>query len=156
MEKSARFSPCRRYRYELWRRWAEGPYAQFICLNPSIADEVIDDPTVRRVIRFAKDWGYSAVCMTNIFAFRATDPRDMKAEEEPIGGEENDSAIRSVACSAGIVIAAWGVHGAHLDRGVDVMNLIPRLHCLGVTNDGHPKHPLYLRADSKPAAFSLQ
>lgn len=147
---SATLSPCRRYRYDLWRRWSSGPYAMFIGLNPSTADEQQNDPTIRRCIGFAKAWGYGALCMTNLFAFRATDPRDMKAAEFPIGGHENDLALRSLAESAGVVIAAWGVHGTHLDRAADVVKLIPNLQCLGLTKDGHPRHPLYLNADCQP------
>lgn len=73
---AARFSLCRRYRYDLWRRWdiSKG-YAMFIGLNPSTADKTADDPTIRRCIGFARSWGYGALCMTNLFAFRATDPR---------------------------------------------------------------------------------
>lgn len=149
---SASLSPCRRYRYDLWRRWAPGPYAMFIGLNPSTADETQDDPTIRRCIGFAKAWGYSALCMTNLFAFRATDPKEMKAEVDPIGWG-NDATIIRLSADAGVVIAAWGVHGTHLDRAADVVKLIPNLQCLGLSKDGHPRHPLYLKADCEP--FSL-
>lgn len=148
--KSAHFSACRRYRYDLWRRWADGPYCMFIGLNPSTADESADDPTIRRCIGFARTWGYSALCMTNLFAFRATDPKVMKSEEFPIGGHENDIALRSLADGAGVVIAAWGVHGAHQDRASAVIKMIPKLHCLGLSKDGHPRHPLYLKGDCLP------
>jgi hypothetical protein len=155
MKCSATFSPCRRYRYDLWRRWSDndGPYAMFIGLNPSTADETKDDPTVRRCINFAKSWGYSALCMTNIFAFRATDPQKMKVEPFPIGGIENDNTLRAHSESAGIVIAAWGVHGTHLERDQEVMQLVPTLHCLGITKAGHPRHPLYIKADTQPVLF---
>lgn len=152
MNSSARFSEDRLHRYELWRRWADGPYCQFIGLNPSTADETLDDPTIRRCIRFAQDWGYSALCMTNIFAFRATDPMDMKKATDPIG-PDNDRTLLNVAADAGIVIAAWGVHGEHLRRGKEVRRLQWSLHHLGLTKDGHPKHPLYLRADTKPTLW---
>ena len=80
--KTATFSECRKYRYTLWRRWdglfASG-YAMFIGLNPSTADETNDDPTIRRCIGYARDWGYGGLCMTNLFAFRATLPKNMKA-----------------------------------------------------------------------------
>lgn len=153
LKASAVFSPCRRYRYELWRRWSTGPYCNFIGLNPSTADETQNDPTIRRCIAFAKAWGYGALCMTNLFAFRATDPAVMKAYEFPIGGHDNDLSLRAVAEAAGITIAAWGVHGTHQDRAADVVKMIPRLHCLGLSKDGHPRHPLYLKADSKPQPF---
>ena len=77
----------------------------FIGLNPSTADETIDDPTIRRCISFSKDWGYGALCMTNLFAFRATDPAVMKAHPEPVG-EANDGTLVEFALSAGVVVAA--------------------------------------------------
>jgi len=122
----------------------------FIGLNPSTADETQDDPTIRRCIGFAKAWGFSALCMTNLFAYRATDPAVMKAEQFPIGGDENDLALRSLSESAGIVIAAWGVHGTHMERDAAVKKLVPNLQCLGTTKEGHPRHPLYLRKDAFP------
>lgn len=150
---SAVFSPCRRYRYELWRKWGDGPYAMFIGLNPSTADETKDDPTIRRCIAFAKAWGYSALCMTNIFAFRATDPDVMKRERNPFG-ENNQHHLLKCASEAGIVIAAWGVHGTHANGDLAVRDLLSRigvtLQCLGRSKDGHPRHPLYLKADCKP------
>ena len=83
----------------------------FVGLNPSTADEVSDDPTVRRCISYAKAWGYAGLCMTNIFAFRATDPKDMKAVHDPVG-MDNDMHLLRVSRHAGVVIAAWGAHGA--------------------------------------------
>ena len=72
------FSQDREFRYTLWRQWGRVvKTVAFIGLNPSTADEQVDDPTVRRCIRFAKDWGYDAMWMMNIFAFRATDPKVM-------------------------------------------------------------------------------
>lgn len=148
---SARFSPCRRYRYELWRRWDESkPYAMFVGLNPSTADEVDDDPTIRRCIRFARDWGFGALCMTNLFALRATDPKVMLAHSEP-EGPENDQTLLRAAYAAGIVIAAWGAHGGHRERDQWAQwAMLNKLHHLGLTKDGKPRHPLYLRADTRP------
>jgi hypothetical protein len=151
---SALFSPCRRYRYELWRRWSsDGRYCMFIGLNPSTADETLDDPTIRRCVRFARDWGFGAMLMCNLFAFRATDPQVMKAEDEPIGSE-NDRWLIVNGSAAGIVVAAWGVHGAHLNRGNTVRSLLGwKLQCLGVTKDGFPRHPLYLPLHTKPIHY---
>lgn len=151
-EPAAVFSPCRRYRFELWRRWAPGPYINFIGLNPSTADENTDDPTIRRCIGYAKYWGYNAICMTNLFAFRATDPADMLAEFLPVG-DDNDVTLARIAKGAAMTVAAWGVPGSHMDRGRDVARLIPNLKCLGRNRDGSPKHPLYLRADMMPEPF---
>lgn len=166
MSKLCEFSPCRKYRYTLWRDWPmelgldtdpdraalSKHYVQFIGLNPSTADDTQDDPTMRRCIDFAKRWGYGAFCMTNLFAFRATDPRDMKAHATPIG-DENDRWIAEIASGAHIVIAAWGNDGVHLDRAARVMKALPLLHCLKVTNTGQPSHPLYLPSSLKPIIY---
>lgn len=155
MQKIATFSPCRTYRYTLWRYWGglwTTGHAMFIGLNPSTATETKDDPTVRRCIGYAWDWGYAGLCMTNIFAFRATDPAVMKAHPEPVG-PENDRYLVEMAARAAIVVAAWGVDGAHMDRGKTVRRMIPHLHCLGLTKDGHPRHPLYLRKELEPTSM---
>lgn len=149
MERSATLSPCRVYRYALWRRWGRGPYAMFIGLNPSTADETNDDPTIRRCIGFARAWGYGALCMANLFAFRATQPADMKKAVEPVGWE-NDHALQTLARGAGVVVAAWGAHGTYKGRDQSVRLLVPDLHYLRLTKDGHPGHPLYLPANLKP------
>lgn len=154
-EAGATFSPCRQYRYSLWRRWKPGaPYALFIGLNPSTADETLDDPTIRRCKRFSRDWGYGAYVMANIFAYRATDPKEMKAQREPIG-IDNNVVLQDLARGAGIIVCAWGTHGAYRDRGLQVIRLLDahELYCLGRTKEGHPKHPLYIRADKQPEMF---
>jgi hypothetical protein len=155
MKTSARFSPCRRYRYELWRIWKETGvrYCMFIGLNPSTADETTDDPTIRRCIAFAKAWGYDGLCMTNLFALRATDPKVMKADPNPTGDLDNDLTLLELASKASVVIAAWGKDGKHLERDKDVIRLLPPLHCLKLNKDGTPAHPLYLRSDLKPIPF---
>ena len=148
-DRIADFSSCRKYRYTLWQWWdKKKPYVMFIGLNPSTADEVQDDPTVRRCIRFAQRWGYGGFCMTNLFAFRATDPKEMKAQEEPIG-PLNDEWLVEIAQGAGIVVAAWGVHGVHMNRENRVINILEDLCCLGITKEGHPRHPLYMKNDTK-------
>lgn len=173
------FSPCRKYRFTLWREWGDlrkqtsmdlwpekwaenrwGEYVQFIGLNPSTADETLDDPTIRRCIRFTKSWGFGAYCMTNIFAFRATDPNVMKAQEFPkerpgLGLWQNDGLISAMARGAGMVIAAWGKHGSHQGRGKEVLEMLMRevpekTYALGFNSDGSPKHPLYLAASTQP------
>jgi len=146
VEHAAHFSKCRLYRYELWRKWSDTGYVMFIGLNPSTADEFSDDPTVRRCIDFARSFGGGGLCMTNIFAWRDTDPKAMKRAAEPIGAE-NDETLMRLAKDAKIVIAAWGVHGEHQGRAAAVLNMlckVCRIYCLGVTKDHHPKHPLYL------------
>lgn len=150
------FSPCRKYRYTWWPRdfcdSTPGRYCQFIGLNPSTADEAKADPTVRRCISFAKAWGYGGLCMTNLFAFRATDPEVMKGERHPVG-IDNDRWLHTVAKDAGIVIAAWGNHGSHGGRAFRVrtqLQGVRPLHYLRLNASGAPAHPLYLPADLKP------
>lgn len=148
--KSADFSPCRNYRYALWRWWDESiPYAMFVGLNPSTADEIDDDRTITRCINFAKSWGYGGLCMTNLFALRTKHPKVMKAHNSPVGIENNKWLI-SLSKDAGIIIAAWGVDGIHMRRDEEVKAMINNLHCLEKTKEGHPKHPLYIKADTQP------
>lgn len=158
MNRETIFSPCRKYRYTLWREWdSKLPYVQFIGLNPSTADETKDDPTVRRCINYAKSWGYGALCMTNIFAFRATDPKVMKKQENPVG-LDNDSHLLKCGARAGLIICAWGNHGSFINRDLTVTNFLNSnfldMHCLGVSQSGQPKHPLYLKKDLKPIRYT--
>ena len=145
MEQGAQFSPCRKWRYALWRTWEEGNgHAMFIGLNPSTADETQDDPTVRRCIGFAKRWGYGGIYMLNLFAFRSTDPKELLRVPQPQGPETNQF-LRMYATSAGVIVAAWGAFELARDRGTFVESLITRpLYCLGVTKSGAPRHPLYV------------
>lgn len=146
--RTAVFSPCRTWRYQLFRQWSWWlPLATFICLNCSTADETQDDPTVRRCIRYAYDWGYGGLIMTNLFAFRATDPRVMKATPDPVG-PKNDWYLKSGAIQSEIVVAAWGNHGGYRGRSQEVVEFLRQMEvnlmCLGITKTGEPKHPLYL------------
>jgi hypothetical protein len=146
-------SPCRIYRYVLWRRWdAKRPSVMFVGLNPSTADETEDDPTIRRCVGFAKAWGYGGIAMLNLFAYRSTDPAALKRVSDPIGPHNNDHLIiEEVNCAK--VIAAWGVHGTLHGRDRQVCAMLTQLWCLGTTKSGHPKHPLYLRSDTQPVSF---
>ena len=151
------FSPCRTYRYTLWRTWDmfNPTFLQVIGLNPSIADEILDDNTVRRCINYAQRWGYGALCMTNIFAYRATDPMKLRTESDPVG-PENDLWLLQIAQEASLILAAWGVHGAYLCRGEAVQALLQRqqLVCLGETKEGFPRHPLYMAKTCEPRLLS--
>lgn len=154
MNRETIFSADRTYRYTLWREWIGGQgYCMFIGLNPSTADETQDDPTIRRCIGYAKSWGYSALCMTNAFAFRATDPKVMLAAAYPIG-QENDVHLLRVSQGAGVIVAAWGSHGTHRGRDQEVRRMLPKLHCLSLTKAGQPGHPLYLKASLVPVEFA--
>jgi len=152
MYSTATFSKRRRYRYTLWRIWGNRlhlSYVVFIGLNPSTATETKNDPTVSRCIKYTADWGYSGLCMLNIFAFRATDPKVMKAAKFPIGAK-NDEYLIKTCKGAEIVVAAWGNHGSFMDRGNKVKKMLPDLHYLRLTKQGNPWHPLYLPKDLKP------
>lgn len=153
MRSTALFSSCRIYRYDLWREWIGGDgYAMFVGLNPSTADESKDDPTIRRCIAFAKSWGFGALCMTNLFAYRATLPEVMKAAHDPVG-PDNNQRLFEAAQHAGVIVAAWGTDGAHLGRAATVRLMLPRLHYLRMTKFGHPGHPLYLPKTLSPIAW---
>jgi hypothetical protein len=147
---SATFSEDRRYRYTLVRRWDDRlPSVMFVGLNPSTADETLDDPTIRRCIGFAKSWGYGALVMTNLFAFRSTDPRAMASADDPIGNPFNDVSIERIAQLVDLTVVAWGSYGDRAPARVgQVLALIGDVYCLGVTKSGQPRHPLYLRRDA--------
>jgi len=101
-------------------------------------------------------WGFDGYVMTNIFAYRSTDPKGLLAVDDPVG-PENDVAIRRVAFDASLVIGAWGVHGALNDRGAQVAKMLQEIgvavFCLGTTKAGHPRHPLYLPKTAKPRLY---
>ncbi|RBW54803.1 DUF1643 domain-containing protein [Ruegeria sp. A3M17] len=151
---TAIYSDCEKYRYSLTRIWdPAGRKALFVMLNPSTATEVQNDPTVERCERRARTLGFGAFQVTNIFAWRDTDPRKMRAAADPVG-PENDTTILDGVQWADQVIAAWGTHGAHLDRGPAVETLLrgtgQTLFHLGLTKGGHPKHPLYIAYTQQP------
>jgi len=146
----ATLSPCRKYRYMLWREWdPDKDTCVFIGLNPSTADESDDDPTIRRCIRFARDWGFGRLMMVNLFAIRATDPSVMKTSKEPIGSE-NDSYLISECGKASLVVAAWGNNGSHMGRSKEVTSMLSgiEIKCFKMTAKNQPVHPLYQAADA--------
>ena len=152
-KNTAKLSRCRRYRYALWRTWdASLPRVLFVGLNPSTADEHRDDPTLVRCMNYAKAWGYGGVCMANLFAFRATDPAEMKTADDPVG-PRNNWWLKKLSSEAGIVVAAWGNDGAFRGRSEQVRNMLPALCCLKVNRSGEPAHPLYQRLDAQPLNF---
>ncbi|MFP4273746.1 MAG: DUF1643 domain-containing protein [Paracoccaceae bacterium] len=156
---TAVYSDCERYRYALTRVWDPGgARACFVMLNPSTATEMQNDPTVERCERRARALGFGAFTVTNIFAWRDTDPRAMRRAADPVG-PQNDAAILAACRDADRIIAAWGSHGAHLGRGAEVARLLRDLgrevHHLGLTRDGHPRHPLYIAYARQPEPWAL-
>lgn len=152
----AHFGPDPRYRYTLWRRWADGAAANFIMLNPSTATEAADDPTIRRCVGFARAWGCGGIVVTNLFAFRATDPKCLREVDDPFG-PANDCHVVDEARASAVVVAAWGVGGGYRSAAQCMAETLRahgvRLQCLGVTKDGHPRHPLYVKGDAKLIPF---
>ncbi|MCH2174801.1 MAG: DUF1643 domain-containing protein [Lentisphaeria bacterium] len=150
MKADAVLSDCRTYRYSLWRIWDDKKkLALFIGLNPSTADETSDDPTLKRCMDFAKSWGYGGVCMANLFAYRATQPSDMMAAQDPVGAE-NDKWLLKLVDECGVAIAAWGNDGKHMQRSSILKAMLPELHYLKLNKSGEPAHPLYLPKKLKP------
>ncbi|MFD1880558.1 DUF1643 domain-containing protein [Paracoccus pacificus] len=148
------YSDCLAYRYDLTRIWQpKGRRVLFVMLNPSTATEVQNDPTVERCERRARALGYGGFRVVNIFAWRATDPKVMRAVADPVG-PENNRAIRDGADWADTIVCAWGTHGQHLDRGRQVESLLratgKHLHHLGLTQGGAPRHPLYVGYAHQP------
>lgn len=154
----AELSACRRYRFKLWRHFglAAPDLLTFCMLNPSTADASEDDPTVRRCMGFAKDFGFGGIMIVNLYAIRSKSPKAIKAASDPIG-IENDGWIFEVAHEAKQVVCAWG-GDADPVRAAHVTNIIRRAgadtSCLGVNNDGSPKHPLYLKRSAQLQPFS--
>ncbi|MBF5096541.1 DUF1643 domain-containing protein [Azospirillum sp. INR13] len=135
------------HRYTLWCVWdSSKPFMQVIGLNPSTANEDVLDPTVTRVQKWGRAWGFGAFCMTNLFAFRSPHPDVMRAAADPIGSD-NDHWLEAISLGVGLVIAAWGNSGEFLDRARLFITSragkgLPPLHCLGTTMNGAPIHPL--------------
>lgn len=147
----AKFDTSGRYRYALWRAWsANYPRIAFILLNPSTADEQRNDPTIRRCMGFARAWQFGSVEVVNLFAYRATDGRELLKVVDPVGEENNRFLMQAVErCST--VVVGWGSRGTLLGRDREVISLLAGrkdVYCLGTTKGGHPRHPLYVRGDT--------
>ncbi len=162
---SAKISDCGTYRYELIREWSPSELAQntvkegkvvFCLLNPSKADAVKDDHTIRRCVGFAKEWGYSRLVVVNLYAHRAPDPKDLLRCSDPVG-ESNDKYISKNVEEADLFIAGWGRKRKGLVRDNFVLDILRSsgivIKTLGVNADGTPKHPLYLRKKTNPRPY---
>lgn len=147
MKRGALISTCGLYRYELTRMWdGRLPVMGYIMLNPSTADALIDDATIRVCIGRAIRMGYGSIVVLNLFAYRATVPYEMMLAADPVGPENDVHLRRLLMGKPSMVIAAWGVGGNYLGRARKVAETCSAydvaLHCLGTTKDGHPRHPL--------------
>jgi hypothetical protein len=148
IERSASFDPMGRYRYRLGRRWSRaGPHLVIIMLNPSRADSSLDDPTLRRCIGLAKGWGFGAITVVNLFAYRSPHPQVLRQVSDPIG-PDNDAAITDATHQGDQILLAWGNGGSWLGRDRTIFNLLApwqaKCHCLGLNRTGQPRHPLYV------------
>ena len=162
----ASLSPDGRYRWWLRRRWAtEGRSLLFIGLNPSKADAKTDDPTLRRLIGFAKRWGYGELLVLNLFARRSPHPAALRTVTDPVG-DRNDAVLLEQAerwsrQSTIDLWLGWGAQGTLHQRNRRVLQLLDPFRCrrrrqcnrargaltLGLTRSGQPRHPLYARRD---------
>lgn len=154
------FDRTGRYRYSLWRSWdALLPRVAFIMLNPSRADAKINDQTISACIGLAKQQGFGSVEVVNLFAYRTAHPSLLKAARNPIG-RNNDHYVIEACGRAKTVITAWGNHGAFRQRHATIWKLlrnhdIENICCLGITKQGHPRHPLYVRRDTTLQPFVM-
>lgn len=148
----ATLSADKRYRYRLWRTIGSGSRTiLFVMLNPSTADASVDDPTIRKCRGFAQRLGFDRIEVVNLFAWRATDPKELPKAVEPVG-RENDQTILERALAAQLVIAAWGAtefkNGMVTRRAREVRQLLTgagvTVQCLGRAQNGEPRHPLML------------
>lgn len=160
-ESWARFSECRRYRYVLGRRWADGPSLVVVGHNPSTADETTDDRTISKCVGFAKRDGFGSLVMLNLCAWRDTDPNGLTLLTDPVG-PENDTALMTYADVAGRIVAAWGV--LHVksksqvvrERSLKVLRMLTQVadvYAFRLTKDRHPEHPLYLPGNVAPVLY---
>ena len=157
MTKSAEFSFTRVYRYKLERIWdADKATCLFIMLNPSTADENVNDRTVAKCIKYASNWGCGRLLVGNIFAYRATDPKRLKKVHDPVG-RGNDEALLSLMSEADLIVCAWGRHGNILGRQDEVEILLrgQETLCLDHNKDGSPVHPLYQKGNLKPMPWRI-
>ncbi|HLO83574.1 MAG TPA: DUF1643 domain-containing protein [Nostocaceae cyanobacterium] len=144
------------YRYLLGRKWdINQSQVTFVMLNPSTADHQQDDPTLRKCINFAKSWGYGSLEVVNLFAYRATNPRELRQVNEPVG-TKNNYYLELAIKKASLIILAWGTKGSFQKRDQEVINFLSDqqpLYCLGLTKHGYPRHPLYVKNDTKAVIF---
>jgi hypothetical protein len=135
------------YRYVLQRQWGPRPHVLFIMLNPSTADHVYEDATVKRCTGYARREGFGGILVCNLFAFVSTDPNGLKRSSDPVG-PRNMEAIAVSETVTDATIVAWGARGSWRSQDARVATVLKRhAFCLGNGRSGHPMHPLYLRAD---------
>jgi hypothetical protein len=150
----ARYSDCEAYRYYLKRTWdLTLPLVNYLMLNPSTATEEQNDPTLARCQERAERLGYGGFAVTNLFAYRATDPRDMKRQADPVG-RDNDKQVLAAAGECSLIVCAWGANGSLHGRAREVIAMLEdyhdKLHYLRLTKNGAYEHPLYVPYSQRP------
>lgn len=161
--RHAAISQCGQFRYTLYRTWGSGPLLTFVMLNPSTADAEHDDPTIRRCVGFARREGYDGILVVNLYAFRATKPKELwtaaASGVDITGGWRNDLMLKMCGQASRLqpLVAAWGAH-ARSDRIAEVLAFPgwESVQALGMTQGGAPRHPLYLPADAPLAPLAIE
>ncbi len=153
MKKAANFSNDRKYRYSLSRIWDEPKgLVLFVCLNPSTADESIDDKTVTKCIKFAKAWNYGGILIGNLFAIRSKDSNILYKAVNSIG-PDNDKWLKKLVVRAKLTIVAWGNKGSHMNRSMQVLQIIHTPYSLIINKTGEPRHPLFISLGTQPIPY---
>jgi hypothetical protein len=146
---AAVFSDDFTYRYLLTRSWGDGPFVTWVMLNPSIADEMVNDPTVTRCINFSRGWGAGGLTVVNLYGLRSTDPSVLAVHPDPVG-PDNDRIIGEHCALSTLVVCAWGAGAKDPERVEEVRRILGGgLACLGITKGGHPRHPLYVHGATR-------
>ena len=167
--RSAVISEDGKYRYHLRRQLPNlgSRVATFIMLNPSTADHFVDDPTIRKCLGFCRRWGCGELQVVNLFGMRATDPADMRRADDPVGPDNREWVLRAVEATLsiyepanrGLVVCAWGTHGFYLGQNRTLLGWIEDICepvALGLTRDGHPRHPLYVPYTAELVPFAAR
>jgi hypothetical protein len=148
------------YRYALSRRWLDNTksgVAMFVMLNPSTADAITDDATIRRCMGFAESWGYAGIDVGNLYAYRTKNPEKLYSAPVWPVGNDNDRYLEIMAKQASVIVCAWGANAIDHHRVVRVKSLLQDfgpLYCLGLTINKHPRHPLYVPAKTKLIGYA--
>ena len=158
LENDAVISECGKYRYLLRRTWDHSkPRVLYVMLNPSTADAMLDDATIRSCVRLASGHGYGSMEVVNVFAYRATQPDELLKQPDPIG-PRNEVMVEAAVGRCDVVICAWGAFPPARDHAAPVLNAIrahrPAAYCFGKTKAVAPKHPLYIKSGTPLEVFA--
>lgn len=152
IHSGACFSECHNYRYYLWRIWDETiSKVMFIGLNPSTASETNDDPTIKRVIHFAKGWGFGGIYMLNLFPFISTDPKYLQMTKTDI----NEKYLKEISAKCERIVFAWGTFKEAKTMSNNIIKMFPEAYALKINNDGSPRHPLYVKGNIELIRYIL-